>query len=676
MKNSHHLLVCLLALGATSFPATAIHANELPSVRTTIETIANVDELARTRQAEVLDPAAAPVADEPPAVAAEPAAAAADPAAAAEPPAAEPAAAEPAAAEPVAAEPAGEPVAEVLLLPADTPVADPAPLADPAPTAVVDADELAIPEADVFLDLPDAPAAAQIAAVEAETISVDFPDEDVREIVRSVADLYRLNVVIPAALSGRVTLRLRDVTWQQVFDVVLQPLNFTYVIDRNIIMIKSLDDIALEPTDTRVFIIDFADAREISQSIGPLVDGAIGGRVQVDQRSNALIITERPSRMNSIQEIIDTLDRPTEQVMIESKFVEILVRDRRALGVDWASLAGFGVQAGPFERLYEAERGRTRDRVTLSGDEFSLTSPQPGQLTINESNQITSARPVAILNSDTAVFSADAFRMVISALETNSDVELVSNPTVVTMNNTPAQINIGEKFPVPQFNYNQEIGRFEVSGFDPIDIGINLEVTPQINSAGFINMRIQPEISSRTGEVTFGGAAGATIPIIASRRTNSTVSIKSGYTLAIGGLIEKTTERNDSKVPLLGSIPILGRAFSSTNRSTDERNLIIFITAKILSASGATYRDVFSQRTLYEMGIKARDLPGYEPPPMERELFDAIQAARDEIELLQTEANLRRKLDAFNAVRSRNETELQRQKGTAPRERDIPRRGR
>ena len=167
-----------------------------------------------------------------------------------------------------------------------------------------------VPSDEVFLDLPGASDASSAVMVDAETISVDFPEEDVRDIIRSVAELYELNVVIPDSLAGSVSIKLRDVTWQQVFDVVLEPLNYTYLIDGNIIKIKSQDELAVEPVDTRVFIVDLAKASEIRGSIEPLVDPASGGKIQVDIRSNALVITERPSRMNDIQEIIETLDRP------------------------------------------------------------------------------------------------------------------------------------------------------------------------------------------------------------------------------------------------------------------------------------------------------------------------------------------------------------------------------
>ena len=496
-----------------------------------------------------------------------------------------------------------------------------------------------IPTGDeVFRDLPSEPETRDEPVGEMDRISVDFPEEDVRSIIRSVADLYGLNVVIPETLVGRVSIKLRDVTWQQVFSVVLEPLNFTYVIEGNIIKIRSRDEILAEPVDTRVFIINFAQAGELRNSIAPLVDGAVGGRIQVDTRSNALVITERPSRLNSIQQIIETLDRPTEQVMIESKFVEITARDVKNLGVDWQSLSGYSVSAGPFQREYESEA--ERERTVTNG------------LPTNEFSRI-------LTHNDTALFNADAFQVVLSALERNTDSRLISNPTIVTVNNTPAQINIGEEFPIPRYTYNQERGTFEVSGFEYKPIGILLNVTPQINSAGFINMAIKPEISSETGRVTFGGEGGAEIPIITTRKTESTVTIKSGYTLAIGGLIEQVTNKGESKVPVLGNIPVVGRLFRSENTNEDTRNLVVFITARILSGDGATYEDVFSHRRLFDMGIRARDIPGQETTPEEEELYESLRRQTDEHEQMLVEERLRQQLNMIEQAKDNESTRIE-----------------
>lgn len=511
-----------------------------------------------------------------------------------------------------------------------------------------------------------------------DTISVDFPDEEVRVIISNVAELYDLNVVIPETLVGSTTIKLRNVTWREVFDVVLEPLGFKYVEDRNIIKIKSNEELLQEPTDTRVFIIDFATAGELQASVAPLVDSSVGGRIQVDSRSNALVITERPTRMNNIQEIIDRLDRPTAQVMIESKFVEVTTRDARNLGVNWSSLANYNISAGPFMREYNRDISRDNTDTSLTtinnGSETvtntTVTSTTGSPLSSTTDVNTTSTtgdgileRTIELIDTasqgriDTAVFNADAFGVVLSALNSLSETELVSNPTVVTLNNTPAQINIGEEFPIPQYNYNEETGSFEVSGFEFRPIGILLKVTPQVNSAGFINLDIAPEVSSRTGTVNFGGAAGAEIPIIATRKTESTITIKDGFTLAIGGLVEKTVNNGSTKVPLIGDVPGLGKLFRSKNDQEDRRNLIIFITAKTLNPDGSTYKDVFSPSTLHAMGISTSDIPGVPVSPEEQRLYDDIQAARDALDALSAEAKLRKQLDALQGAQQSGNAE-------------------
>ena len=536
--------------------------------------------------------------------------------------------------------------------------------------------DLAMPQdREVVIEMPEMERRETVVARDDETISVDFPDEEVRVIIRSVADLYDLNVVIPDQLVGNVSIKLRNVTWRQVFDVVLDPLGYTWIEDRNIIRIKSRDELVQEPVDTRVFVINFARANELQASISPMVDTAIGGRIQVDARSNALVITERPTRMNQIQEIIERLDRATDQVMIESKFVEITARNSRDVGINWSPLAGYQVGASQMSREWtrDSQAEATRESVPFqqSQDTTTVTPPSGVPATTQTFTQGASEtfdmmRSLAQGRTDQAIFNANAFNLVLSALQTDSNVEVVSNPTVVTMNNTAAEINIGEEYPVPQFSYNQQQGVFEVSGFEFKPIGILLNVTPQVNAAGFITLSIRPEISLRTDAVSFG-SAGASIPIISTRRTESTVTIKSGFTLAIGGLIENATTKGETKVPILGDIPLMGRLFRSDTQDIEKRNLIIFITAKVLNPDGSTYRDVFSQRTLHEMGIRSRDVPGYEPTEEEDELYQRLQDARDAVERVQAESMLRQQLQALEEAGDRAAERAERPETSEPR---------
>ena len=474
-----------------------------------------------------------------------------------------------------------------------------------------------------------------------DTLSVDFPDEDIRTILRNVADLFELNLVIPDTLQGKTSIKLHNVTWRQIFSVILTPVGYTYIEDGTIIKVVSLESLAQEPVNTEIFMLNYARAADIQPVISSLVDTTAGGKLVVDARSNSLIITERPSKMNRIRPIIEQLDKATDQVMIESKFVEVTSTDIKNIGVNWSSLNGFNLNASTLSRSYTGTQGRTgtdaftnvnnavpymvngyqqADQViALNGGSPNLgptytVDPTTGLRTYSNIGPATNISQVFqndIQRITTAVFSADTFNLLLSALKTLNSTKIVSNPTVVTLNNTDAFINVGSEYPIPNYTYNQERGSFEVSGFTYKPIGIILKVTPQVNSRGFIKLTLEPEVSQQNGTTTFGGAGGASIPIIATRTAKTQVSMKDGYTMAIGGLMTTQTTKGGTRVPVLGDIPVLGRLFRSDTKEEDSTNLIIFITAKTINAEGATPEETINHHQLQNLGMRRDELPGY-----------------------------------------------------------------
>lgn len=557
-----------------------------------------------------------------------------------------------------------------------------------------------------------APAAAPVVAPAAEsaapasvsrdkdTLSVDFPDEDVKTILRNVADLFELNLVVPDTLTGKTSIKLRDVTWEQIFQVVLSPVGYSYVKEGNIIKIVSNELLQQEPGTTEVFVLNNAKAADIKPTIDGLIDAATGGKIVIDGRSNALVITERPSRMGRIRGIIEKLDKATDQVMIESKFVEVTDRDVRNIGVNWASLQGMSLGVHGINQTFNRSRGQTTNDGTssnatsgvnsnssngtnsgngtnssttvgstggnavtyvtgLNSPIASTTSLPSGTVTTSvttvpsttsggsasttysggtsntvgngvtgsTSNTLSNALNSTASNAvnqlmgltnagsttrvASAVFSSSDFNVIISALKTQNNTKIVSNPTIVTLNNTEAFLNIGQEFPIPSYTYNSERGSFEVSNFVYKPIGIILKVTPQVNAQGVIKLTLEPEVSQQNGSTSFGGAGGASIPIIATRKVKTQVSLKDGYTMGIGGLITSSVDHGGTKVPVLGSIPVLGRLFSSKNINDAVTNLLIFITAKTVTADGASPEEVFDPRAVRAVDMSRDDLPGY-----------------------------------------------------------------
>lgn len=541
-----------------------------------------------------------------------------------------------------------------------------------------------------------------------DTLSVDFPDEDIKTILRNVADLFELNIVVPDTLVGKTSIKLRDVTWRQIFDTVLSPAGYTYIEEGNIIKIVSRESLTQEPAATEVFILNNAKAADIKPTVDGLVDAAQGGKILIDARSNALVVTTQPSRMTRIRAIIEKLDKATDQVMIESKFVEVSDSDIRNIGVNWASLQGVSLGARNLSLTSTRGRGQdyrtdrnTGDRTQISNDVGANTRNGTTNNTVNGNNTtnnttttntgatststtqtntgsqlqpvtttsatgvttttyqvvpinstgttLTTTTPATQTNGTlsntlttdigstvssstdnttqslnqnintvenllglantgttsrlaTAVFTASDFNIIVSALKQQNNTKVISNPTIVTLNNTEAFINIGSEYPIPSYTYNSERGTFEVSGFQYKPIGVILKVTPQVNAQGIIRMTLEPEISSSNRETTFGGAGGASIPIIDTRKVKTQVSLKDGYTAGIGGLMSSSKAHGGTKVPVLGSIPVLGRLFSSKSVNDVTTNLLIFITAKTVAADGADPAQVFNAAALEAAG--------------------------------------------------------------------------
>ncbi|MGC4070998.1 MAG: secretin N-terminal domain-containing protein [Nibricoccus sp.] len=481
-----------------------------------------------------------------------------------------------------------------------------------------------------------APAEAKVAVTKGkDTLSVDFPDEEIRNVLRNVADLFELNLVIPDTLQGKTSIKLRDVTWRQIFQVVLNPVGYTYIEDGNIIKVITAESLNMEPLSTEVFILNYAKASDVKPSLDQMVDPKTGGKIVVDARSNALIVSERSSAIQRIRPIIQNLDRATDQVMIETKFIEVSDSATKDLGVDWSVLKAYkvGSDGEAYRSEYKAENSRaskaTYKEDGLDVDFMNNGYARAGQLGYGgvvgpngpevTNGKVSGIGPMSTIENAftnnvgriaTSVFSAQQFQLTLSALQAGGGSKLVSNPTVVTLNNTEASINVGQEYPIPNYTYNQERGAFEVSGFTYKPIGVILKVTPQVNAAGFIKLTVEPEVSSRdeSKDVQFGDAK---IPVVAVRKTKTQVTLKDGFTLGIGGLLDSTTTNSQTKVPLLGDIPGLGRLFRSDSNSKRQQNMLVFITARTVKPDGGTVGEIFDPRMVREMKLTQDELPGF-----------------------------------------------------------------
>lgn len=484
----------------------------------------------------------------------------------------------------------------------------------------------------------------------------------------------------------------------------------------------------LQDMDSRNFF------RQAGEQTVPIIAGIRS--IAADVANNTLIITANPTSLQAIASLIESLDQPIQQVMIETRFVEVSDVDERNIGVNWSSLRNFsiGTSAEGLTREYERSNITTneREREIIDGNEFIrtqrnfdtrtresaanqsmgetgtsatsgsttsviTTNPPAANITINDSTSASrntnfgstsssagtsnflfeddalSTRTISdtltqTLNNvvttgrtDTAIFGTSAFAIVLSALREDTNAKLISNPTIVTMNGQEARINIQENLYRQGPPVTGETGPAQPGG--PILLEVqpqtSLLVRPTITGGNMIALNIRPEINNQVGVQE---VSGSIIPRIRQRTTESTVLLRSGYTLAIGGLMDEDEFQAVTKVPLLGDMPIVGRLFRHERMLNQTRNQIIFITASLLNAQVDTFEDVIGIDRLNRMGLSDRDVMGVGARAMsseEEDLERAIRALRNRIAERQRIERVQRDVDVLEALESSTEDDAE-----------------
>ncbi|MDR0647645.1 MAG: hypothetical protein LBF43_04430 [Puniceicoccales bacterium] len=464
-----------------------------------------------------------------------------------------------------------------------------------------------------------------------EHISVDFINEDIKQVLRYVSELYDLNIIIPAALQGNVTVRLKNATWESLLEAVLGPVGCTYTQHDNIVQICTLESLNKEPLKTETFLLKFAEAKQIAEELKDFIDSNSGGKIAFNERSNVLIITERSKNIQTFASIIEMLDKPETQVMIEAKFVEASTNNSDNRGFTWPTALTGTLK----DKEEEAAAGAATGAATGAA---ASTATSSGSSSEDVAGQITRS-----LNSSKALGPQSIMIKTLTSTfnftQTETLGKTLSNPTIITMNNVPATMSVVTNYPVPNYSYNSDQGNYEISGFEEKPTGIELKVTPKVQ-AEFITLKIEPSLSSKTADVAFSTDKGASInyPQISQKKTDSVVTIKSGYTIAIGGLMSQESSNVVTKVPILGNIPILGKLFSNKNKSDGLTNLLIFLTATQIAYDGTIlYPHVkeaknISQKTMHRMGITENDLPGDVLTESEQQMYQEIQSLKARLE--------------------------------------------
>ena len=393
-----------------------------------------------------------------------------------------------------------------------------------------------------------------------EKLSLNFQDIEVRSVLQLIADFTGLNVVVSDDVRGNLTLRLKNVPWDQALDIIMKTKGLAKRQHGNVLYIdtatnihsreeealqstKKIEDLA--PLRTEIIALNYADAQEMASLLKSSGKSSIlspNGSLSLDRRTNSLLIKETAVKLEEIRSLIKTLDVPVRQVLIESRIVTASDKFTHELGVT------FGVN----------------------------NKSQPGNHTLDSNFNVSLPAASAAGTLGIALakipLTGTNLDLELSAAEVEDRAEIVANPRIITSNKTTARIEQGVEIPYEEATSS---GATNISFKKAV---LSLEVTPHITRDDRINMQLSVTRDSV-------GAIFNNIPSIDTREVETEVLVENGQTIVLGGIFEETKAKNSKRVPFFADLPILGHLFRRNSNRNDKSELLIFVTPKIINDS-------------------------------------------------------------------------------------------
>ena len=430
---------------------------------------------------------------------------------------------------------------------------------------------------------PDAPGverADNVFRYKGEKLSLNFQDIEVRSVLQLIADFTDLNLVASDTVSGRITLRLQNVPWDQALDIILRNKGLDKRRAGNVLMVAPAAEIAarekqeldnrrqiqeLAPLRTEFIQVLYADAQQLVNLFQTAGEGGEAGllsergSVIVDERTNSIIISETADKIVEFRRLLQQLDIPVRQVLIEARIVNANANFSETLGIRWGG-AATRQTGGSFVSIAS----------TVDDSQAIRTGAANGETAILETPVVDLAAPSGTTNFTVGLTGRDyLLDLELSALATEGNGEIVARPKVITADQQTATIESGTQIP---FQEATSAGATSTSFQDAV---LSLEVTPQITPDNRIIMDLQVN-QDEVGQI-FNG-----VPSIDTNAVSTQVLVDNGQTIVLGGIFRNTSNRSVDKTPFLGDLPYVGRLFRRTIENQDKRELLIFITPRII----------------------------------------------------------------------------------------------
>ncbi|MBI5267387.1 MAG: hypothetical protein HY851_09175 [candidate division Zixibacteria bacterium] len=388
-------------------------------------------------------------------------------------------------------------------------------------------------------------------------VSLELEGVPLVQVINTLARQNHFNVVYAGRVDGTVTIKLDSVNVASALSAVLIANGYTYVTKDDIVIVKPVSTEMAGDLDTRAVTLSFADpdavAGAIQSQLSPrgkvitVAPVATGQSARSTYRPNRLVITDYPSILDEVIGLIAKLDILERTVLIEAKIIETTIDAEKKLGLVWPS--SMGSKAGGY---YDGQSVRN-----IGGEDLNTGRWRWGTLSVAQ------------------------MEATLDLLESSGNSKLLSDPRIVATENHEAEIKIATVIPIQTLNrFTEGAALQDIVSFQDEEIGISLKVTPRINAGGTITLDVNPTVDDIIG---YTGPVNNQRPIKTTRTITTRVTVKDGESVALGGLLKDDSRKTEQRFPVLGHIPLLGRAFfTNTHTEHSTTDLVIFITPKIL----------------------------------------------------------------------------------------------
>ncbi len=452
-------------------------------------------------------------------------------------------------------------------------------------------------------------------------VTLDFKDADIQNVLKIISYKSGVNIVTTPEVMGTVTIRLVNVPWDKALDVILKTYGYGYERVGNIITVAPIDKLTelkkkevelaeVQPTLTEVFHLKYLDALDAKRAIEPQLSprGKITALEMTGQagwefgtaelakrkriaeekmgRSKTLIVSDIPPVLDKIREVIAQIDVKPHQILIETRLVEVNLDTLKDIGFDW----GTGV-TGVTDSIGQVslEEG---DRQTIGAHGIGTEDITPSIFGPKASVGAGYISPTSAgLEIIYKKLTSPQFEAILYALEEDVGTNTLSAPSILALDNQEASILIGTKYPILKSEESTQSSYTVSKSLDYYqDIGIQLNVVPQVSSEGYINMIVHPAITSTSDGV--GTTTTVYYPIIITREAETRVLMRDGETVVIGGLLKDIKSTSTIGIPVLSKIPFFGALFRRNTVDTAKVDLLIFITAHIIKEGDFSPEDI------------------------------------------------------------------------------------